>query len=492
MKNYIFKLFVVCSILFTAISCSEDFLEESPTRFINESDLAISGDLNPIVLEGTLNGIYSNMFTTETGGTTNHDDLGHKGFDIYGDMLSSDMALSTGNYGWYTGLTQLIETIDYTDNTNYKPWRFYYRVVRSTNLMIKALGGNDAVVEGENAYNYAQAKAMRAYAYFYLSQYFIKEYDPNSKVLPLYTTPDQPNQPQSLTSDVYALMISDLEQAVSLLEGFDRSAKYQINQDVAKSLLAYVYAAMGTSESNLKALDLAKDVAAAHALTTKEELTAGFNDVNVPSWIWGVDITVDQGLDLVSFWGQIDIFTYSYAAVGNTKSMDRNLFDAIHENDYRKEQFMDDPGHKFELTPYNKFYNDKRVVFGNRTVTDDYVYMRVEEMVLLAAEMAAKENQEGVAIAHLTQLLETRFDDAADYAYAATLSGQDLLDEIILQTRIEMWGEGKSYLSMKRNKLTINRGPNHLNHIDEDIDYNDERLTFEIPQSEIQNNPFIN
>ncbi|PCH76599.1 MAG: RagB/SusD family nutrient uptake outer membrane protein [Flavobacteriaceae bacterium] len=492
MKKNIFKLFLVCSVLFTAASCSEDFLDKSPTEFINESDLAATGKLNPVVLESILNGIYANMYTTGTGGTSNHDDLGQKGFDIYGDMLSSDMALSKGSYGWYTGLTQLKETIDYTENTNYKPWRFYYRIIRASNLLIKALGGNDAVVEGVNAYNLAQAKAMRAFSYFYLTQYYIKEYDPNAKVLPLYNSPDQPNQPKSLTKDIYDLMISDLEQAVTLLDGFERKAKYQINQDVAKGLLAYVYAATGTSENNLKALAIAEDVAATNPITTKEDLTGGFNNVDTPSWIWGVDITVDQNLGLVSFWGQIDIYTYSYAAVGNTKSMDKNLFDQIRENDYRKAQFFNTPGHKFELTPYKKFYNENRKIFGNRTVTDDYVYMRTEEMILLAAEMAAKENKEGVAKSHLTNLLSNRFDDAKDYAYIDGLSGQDLLDEISLQTRIEMWGEGKSYLNMKRNKLTTNRGPNHLNHVGEDIKYNDERLTFEIPQAEIQDNPFIN
>ncbi|MBL4745572.1 MAG: RagB/SusD family nutrient uptake outer membrane protein [Flavobacteriaceae bacterium] len=493
MKKYIFKLLVVSSILFTISSCSEDFLEESPTEFINEADLGISGELNPIVLEGALNGIYFNMFKTGTGGTESHDDFGQKGFDIYGDMLSSDMALTQGSYGHYNALTELKTTVDYTRLGNYKTWRYYYRVIRSANLMINTLGGNDADVEENLAYSYAQAKAMRAYAYFYLTQYFIQEYDPAAKVLPIYTDPTQPNQPQSTTEDVYNLMIADLEQAVTMLDGFSRNGKHQINQDVAKSLLAYVYASTGTSENNLKALALANDVAANHPITTKKELTGGFNNVATPSWIWGVDITVDQSLGLISFWGQIDIYTYSYAAVGNTKAIDENLFKQIRANDLRKTQFWenaDDSG--LELTPYKKFYNEERVIFGNRTVTDDYVYMRVEEMVLLAAEMAAKEGQEAVAITHLNTLLKERYEDVTDFNYINTLTGQELLDEVILQTRIEMWGEGKSYLSMKRNKLTTNRGPNHLEFVGENIDYNDDRLTFEIPQAEIQDNPFIN
>jgi hypothetical protein len=44
---------------------------------------------------------------------------------------------------------------------------------------------------------------------------------------------------------------------------------------------------------------------------------------------------------------------------------------------------------------------------------------------------------------------------------------------------------------MKRNKATITRGPNHLSFVGVPISYDDDRLTFEIPQAEIQNNPFI-
>ena len=78
-----------------------------------------------------------------------------------------------------------------------------------------------------------------------------------------------------------------------------------------------------------------------------------------------------------------------------------------------------------------------------------------------------------------------------DVSYINSLSGSSLLDEIYLQTRIELWGEGKSYLAMKRNQATIVRGDNHLSFVGDPIPYNDERLTFEIPQAEILNNPFI-
>ena len=88
----------------------------------------------------------------------------------------------------------------------------------------------------------------------------------------------------------------------------------------------------------------------------------------------------------------------------------------------------------------------------------------------------------------LGSLLDLRVDD---YSYIDSLSGQALLDEIYLQTRIELWGEGKSYLALKRNKKTVVRGDNHLSFVGVPIPYNDDKLTFKIPESEILYNPFI-
>ncbi len=205
--------------------------------------------------------------------------------------------------------------------------------------------------------------------------------------------------------------------------------------------------------------------------------------------MWGVDLTLDMGLDLVSWWGQVDIFTYSYAWAGDPKVINSDLFAKIPDTDARKAQFLADPASWAAYTPYKKFYAPAREIGGQREVTTDYVYMRVAEMYLLKAETLAKSGDEAGAKTALKALLAERLPDTA---YVDGLSGQALLDEIYLQTRIELWGEGKSYLAMKRNKATIKRGANDLVLAGNSYAYNDPKLTFEIPQSEIDNNPNIN
>lgn len=489
-KSILLTLFAV-----SLIGCNESFLEKTPVQEIALTDVAKTAEVNPGLLSSTLRGLYTMMYDPGTGGIGGHNDYGQKGEDVISDMLTADMALTRNTYSRYLGAANLTWPVDYTETRgNYQTWRYYYRIIRSANLIITSVGGNDAEITDANRATMGQAKGMRAYAYFYLTQFYIPEYSDSSTVLPIYTDSTDPeNKAQSTTKEVYDLMISDLETSITLLDGFNRAEKYEFNKDVAKSLLAYVYASKGTSADNLKAKTLAEEViAAGYPITTSTQATGGFNDVNTPSWIWGVDITIEAGLHLWSWWGQVDRFSYSYAHFGDIKAMDDGLFTSIKPNDVRKTQYDTNAG-AYLYAPSNKFYHYDKVPNGAGTYTElDYIYLRVDEMYILSAEMSAKEGLDADAKNRLKDILANRYDNAADYAYIDGLSGTALQNEIYLQTRIEFWGEGKAYLAMKRNKATVNRGQNHAFLKGLSMPYNDERLTLEIPQSEIQNNPLIN
>jgi hypothetical protein len=415
-------------------------------------------------------------------------------------MLQSDMVLAGVTYGWYANLARYVATPNFASNENYIPFRYYYRQVLGANTIIDILGGTDAVPTGANAYSMGQAKAMRAYAYFYLSQLYSTEYgDGSAKILPIYKTADSKfaNAPKSTAKDVYDFMVKDLTEAIALLNGYTRATKDQINQNVAKGLLAYVLAARGSAADWAQVITLTGDIMAAFPKTTSAYYsyngtnlaTAGFNSVTTPSWMWGVDLTLAQGLNLISWWGQIDQFTYSYTWAGDPKTIDRNLYDAIRPDDARKGQFATPTATSFKLQPINKFYaltGGARVSGGARYVETDYVYMRADEFYLLNAEAKARTAQEPAARTQLSTFLADRITDVS---YINGLSGTALLNEIYLQTRIETWGEGKAYLAMKRNKATFTRGANHIYEPNKTFTYNDPKLTFLIPQQEVLNNP---
>ena len=111
----------------------------------------------------------------------------------------------------------------------------------------------------------------------------------------------------------------------------------------------------------------------------------------------------------------------------------------------------------------------------------------------MSAEASANLGDAASAKSRLSELLSIRLggaSEASDYL-SQVGGGQELIDEIYFQTRIELWGEGKSYLAMKRNKATVTRGTNHVFRAEETFNHNDNELSFQIPEIEIINNPNI-
>ncbi|NVJ89192.1 MAG: RagB/SusD family nutrient uptake outer membrane protein [Flavobacteriaceae bacterium] len=110
-------------------------------------------------------------------------------------------------------------------------------------------------------------------------------------------------------------------------------------------------------------------------------------------------------------------------------------------NDVRRDWFRDyGTG---DIINWRKYFDPARVWDGQRPVVTDVHYMRIAEVYLLHTEAAVKSNDEGAARTALKTLVAERVNDAS---YIDALSGNALLDEILLQSRIELWAEGKSYI----------------------------------------------
>ena len=331
-----------------------------------------------------------------------------------------------------------------------------------------------------------------------MTQLYQDGYDPSEPILPLYPDTKTPNVAKSTAAEVFAFIEADCQAAKSLLSNYTRSSVSSADKYVASTVLAYAYGAQGkwaeaAAESAIVVLD------SGYRVVNRDEAVysgggdpvGGFNSVYnySNSILWGTDLTTDSNMGLVSFWGKVDYYSYSYAAAGDGKIMDRGLYAQMRSDDVRAGQFLNLPGHPVDMYPLYKFYHEDRVFFGQRTVTADYFYFRYADMVLMHAEAQANLGNDAAAISTLEILLSERLDDTS---YLTALSGQDLIDEIYLQTRLESWGEGKSYLAMKRNKATITRGPNWIDFAGDSFSYDDDKLSFEIPEAEIRDNPFIN
>jgi starch-binding outer membrane protein, SusD/RagB family len=121
----------------------------------------------------------------------------------------------------------------------------------------------------------------------------------------------------------------------------------------------------------------------------------------------------------------------------------------------------------------------------------DVPYIRLAEMYLILAEAYARTpGKESDAKAALFTLAKNR---DASYTLSSN-SGQALINEILVQRRVELWGEGFRYFDLKRLNLPLDRTvvPNFVSAAVGgvmQVPAGDNRWVFAIPISELQANP---
>ncbi|MBQ9338948.1 MAG: RagB/SusD family nutrient uptake outer membrane protein [Paludibacteraceae bacterium] len=563
--NKIYAVVLVVAVAFCG--CSESFLDRYPASSTLLQDQYEKLDNT---LEGSMRGIYSMLYAV-----SDHDAFGQRSIDMYGDLLCGDMALTSETYGWFSNdEKQQVRT----GRSGYV-WTYYYDILRNINMVIrtvktqttlldsvavygfptdgmKVIDGSGNVVHQYNsedslhAVYYAQALTMRGYVYSGLIRFFVPTVDhlfggaynlTNYPAFPLYTEDNLDNGPQPLAmiNQVYNLVESDFDNAIKYFETFGkdyaRNTKLEVDVNVARGLAAYYYLNRAreidvTATDPLlaipmrKALNLAVDVIDSQNFSiipsnaaNNGVLTSGFNSVSNDSWMWGQTVTVETAGGLASFFGQVDIHSYSYAWAGDTKVIDKNLYDAIPVWDIRKRWFNDGSANSsFTLCPDKKFFSAKN---PNSTASDDIdrewlsdnVFMRVELMYLIASEASYFLQKQDSAQLFLTDLISNRIDTtaaatAAYTTFAATLSTPSVfVQELIRNWRLELWGEGYGLQTFRRltshayrwyNESTdteeekVRRGSNHLYNAGKEMDYSDETIfTLQIPASETNYNP---
>ena len=524
-------LFATIVLGFALTSCGDSFLTQYPEGGVLLQDQFEQLSDN---LKGSIMGIYSKMY--EYGG--DHDSFGQRAIDMYGDIQSGDMAMATSDYGWFESYER---GYFYAYAQSYI-WSYYYDMLNLINISAIAVENNvPEIIAGMSGgelsestklwgYYYGQILALRGWAYAGLLNYYCDPMDQLTNSMdkelsiPVYTETEvksgQMGAPRAYVSDVYERIYEDLSLAIDLLDFYGalntRSSKLELDADVARLILAYAMLNHGNKEGTIiadgkNAYQIAIENAKAvidggkYPLLKKDELTTtGFSDVNAKNWMWGENVTVENTTALASFFGQVDIHTYSYAAAGDTKAIDSKLYNEIADLgwDARVEWFNDSTG-DFPYCPEGKFYNpstktETKLDKVDRDWLCDNVFMRVELAYLIAAEAAWANGDEITSVNYLTQLCDERVLDGKDAEYNAwksSLSGTALKDALIYNWRVEMWGEGFGLQTLRRLSKTVTLGKNHLSRSNTDVSVEGSQYYMfqcEIPTSETRYNPYLN
>ena len=534
---------------FAATSCSESYLDQPP---YGSTLTQAQYELLDNTLEGSVRGIYSMMYVV-----SDHDLFGQRSIDLFTDLLSGDIALTSYTYGWYQ-VDEMGQTASY--RTGYV-WNYYYSMLRNINKVINIanlqsdimkrvaefglpntynekyelyytiLDGDTlatySLLEADIAGYYAQALTMRAYCYSNLINLYantnaqLRGAWEDEIVCPIYNENNlEEAQPVATLKVAYQQVESDLTLAISYFDAFadtyTRTTKLSVDGSVARGLLAYSYlnkavASLPSGRTNFeKALKYAKEVIDSQkykVISNADVLTTGFNDLGDNSWMWGQDVTTETAGGLASFFGQVDIHSYSYAWAGDTKAIDENLYKEIPDFDIRKKWFNDGSKNaSFKYCPDGKFFSAKNPTSTadadiDREWLSDNVFMRIESMHLIAAEASYRLQDYTGAINYLRGITDQRVDTttAAQTAYADYVAGLDnsnLLAQIEYNWRVEMWGEGYALQTFRRlspeTVTEINgrkRGGNHAADAGSAMDASASKFTFQIPSSETSYNP---
>lgn len=456
MKKTINKIGValLAAVLFTT-ACKKEFLETAPSD-------DVSGDVVFETTQGAyvaLNGTYRSMYSS----LTNHGNFGQKSYDLAADLMGEDMVVHKQGYGWFNSDYNYTESPKAVDNSrSERSWFYYYRLINNANIIISKID-NATGSDDEKANIKGQALAIRAHSYFNLINFFQQSYKGNESKpgVPLYTEPTTEGAPRGTVQQVYDLIVADLKEAETLLAGKARIHKSHINQKTVQGLHARVALVMENWADAVKYAKLAKTGVA--LMSAAQYTGSGFNSLSTPEWIWGLEVNGEQATIYASFWSHMDVATGGYANLGTNKKITKELYDKIPLGDVRKDVFVSltDPKASNGYPPLNQI---KFRVPQPGNWAADYVLMRASEMYLIEAEASYRSGDVGNAKSVLETLVKAR----NPIYTAAAFNGPALLDEILTQRKIELWGEGFGLSDVKRLGKGLNRpeGPGNHNGLD--------------------------
>lgn len=439
-------------------SCSEDQIETVPTQSMSGQGLLANANAALV----TLNGIYREMYTAgwSTSGNT-HQCFGITAYTLCADVMGEDHVMGAQGSGWFwfDALYNVKSRFASSSWRSYDLWYAYYNWIANANYIIAAeetMSGTPSEV----GYAIGQAYAIRAYSYFMLSQYFARTLvgHENEPCVPLYvepTSPETKGQPRSTNAEVYAQIDKDIDKAIELLNGTTRkeNEKSHIDYSVAQALKARICMVENKWADAKTAAHAAIDASGCTVLPVSS--FAGMNNVLVSNVMWGAGIIADQVGMYASFFAHMDYEGGKSYAQTAPKRINKELYAKMNATDTRTAWW--DPSMSYQQEKFH--FSDASTWLG------DYVFMRVEEMYLTAAEAECRLGDEAAAKTDLMAVMSKR-DAAYNTNKTGTALGKtsapadetgSLLEEILIQRRIELWGESGRMYDLKRLKQGFRR-----------------------------------
>lgn len=379
------------------------------------------------------------------------------------------------------------------------PWNNYYTWIMMANNVISLIDETDIATLGAKERSYLGF----AYAYramFYLDLVRLYEFKENTVtraddllglgvpiVLPETTEAQAKNNPRATVDEIYdSVIFPDLEKAGKLLENFTAPDKYTISLALVYGLKARAYLERGTDKNDAAAYRSAAEyarkaiTASGRTPLTQEEWedpANGFNNAESNNaWIWGLALPSESVANLMCFTVHMSCEN-DWAPYHAGRAINRNLYNSIYLRDFRRHSWLDpDRGsysYKSCRPDGKEYFAEKLADYVNIKFRPaqgaykeykvggaaDHCCMRVEEMYFIEAEATAQAGDVQGGIRLLNEFMtKYRMMDGAVYDCSAQSTLKSFVNELMLQKRIEFWGEGIVMFDMKRLDMSSKRG----------------------------------
>lgn len=464
------KVFILLLLLISS-SCGKNFLNLAPELWLPEEDSFNTKDR----IEAQVTGLYATL----------KDGNFYAGrYQIYNDIRGEEFSNRTSNV--VTGFSTYQFSNDPSDTYIAAFWSHGYLTINRVNKFIADFEtAPEGVVTAEEKQSFiAEAKFVRALAYYSLVQLFAKPYalnDGTESGIPLRLQAEtgigNNNLPTSSVGEIYTQILADLDAAETDLPETIASANARTtraHRNTAIALKTRVFLAMRDytnviASGNQLVTQSAPFTAIAgvpHQLNPNvAELYTAYNTLeNILSWPYSSTNAPGTQNQLGFYYnlGNIEYFL-------NANAPGIYASAAWPSSDARKEN----------LTALTDGFN-LLTKWGPAPYLDWVPVIRYAEVLLNLAEAEAESGSETRALA-LLQAVRQRSD--ANYSFPVFASKAELVEAILLERRIELLGEGFRAPDLQRRL-----DPLPAIGLGTPVPYTDDRYTFPIPTDEIQIN----
>lgn len=431
--------------------------------------------------------------------------IGYGGLMIIRDTETGDFLRPASDYDHFQSFATTEMMGDQYAVTQWL-WNYSYQNILAANTLLRAAKSAEAAGDNSNLNKLARAEGYAFRAFYYLDAARSFEFLPNDKfsgansdgnnvtnlTVPIVTeetTEEQAKNNPRATRDVMAkFILQDLDSAESLVPVIDETSykgdKTLANLAVVYGLKARLY--MWLEDYTNAAKYAQQSINAAGGLSESTVMTyqkclvidgnkiAGYQPTcfnQLSDFMWGVqqtseDATVKSGILNWTSWMSPSAGFSAYAAAGATPCMDMSMINRMFSGDWRQ-VFYDAtnaaaPGVGYKFQPVG---GSSETNYLNGAASA-YPLMRIEEMFFIQCEALAHSNPTA-AKALLEQFMnEYRNISSGKYVCTAT-SKEGIIEEIVYQKRVELWGEGQTFFDIKRLNYSVTRGYKGTNHQNE-------------------------